>query len=104
MSSILQEIDDERSRQDAKWGEQNHPNGTGKKDFFGVSVLARAECENAFQHGHGTWRHIFYEEVMEAFAESDPQKLRAELIQALAVGKAWIECIDRQAAQANEQT
>ena len=33
--------------------------------------------------------------VGEAFAESDPDKLRTELIQVAAVAVAWIESIDR---------
>lgn len=102
VSRVMQDIAQERTRQDKKWGEQNHANGTGR-DYKALSVLARMECEVAFKHGKGTWRHILYEEVMEAFAEADPAKLRAELIQVLAVGKAWVECLERQQAQKEKE-
>jgi hypothetical protein len=35
------------------------------------------------------------EEVREAMAESDPAKLRVELVQVAAVSVAWIEALDR---------
>lgn len=61
----------------------------------------RQECEDAASNlsvsepgADVTWRHIFLEEAFEALAETDPAKLREELIQALAVGVAWIEDID----------
>jgi hypothetical protein len=45
------------------------------------------------------WVDILEEEVAEAAAESDPAKLRAELVQVAAVAVAWIEAIDRRAAK-----
>jgi hypothetical protein len=92
------EIDAERSTQDLKWGEQNHPNGTG----IGLQDLIRADnariaCDLAAKEGNLTWKHILHEEVLEAFAENDPAKLRAELMQVIAVGVAWVEAIDRAA-------
>jgi hypothetical protein len=42
-----------------------------------------------------TWADILEEEIAEALAESDPVKLRAELVQSGAVIVAWIEAIDR---------
>ena len=47
------------------------------------------------QIGQCTWLHILREEVFEAFAEDDPAKLRAELIQVAAVAVQWVEAIDR---------
>ncbi len=85
----------ERERQHAKWGEQNHPDGTGSIVAIGNATLARESCEGAFARGEGTYLHILLEEVAEAFAESDPVKLRAELVQVAAVAVAWIETIDR---------
>ena len=92
---ILPEIAAERARQDAKWGEQNHPDGTGNAGDAHVARLAKSWCDNAAKRGALTYRHILDEEVQEAFAESDPAKLRAELVQVAAVAVAWIECIDR---------
>lgn len=92
---ILGEIVAERERQDARWGEQNHPDGTGALSCVLERDKARQGCENAFQRGTGTWMHVLIEEVFEAFAEEDPAKLRAELVQVAAVAVAWIAAIDR---------
>lgn len=95
MKQILNEVEQERLRQDAKWGEQNHPDGTGAQGHKDYASAARYACEAAFRGKRGDWLHILNEEVAEAFAESDPAKLRAELIQVAAVAVAWIEAIDR---------
>jgi hypothetical protein len=105
----------ERARQDAKWGQQDHRDGTGpavrplaallanvhaQASAPWLAARAKAECEAAFAAGHGTWRHILIEEVFEAFAEEDPQRLRTELIQVAAVAQQWVESIDRRTAAA----
>jgi hypothetical protein len=88
----------EIGRQNAKWGEQNHEDGTGapvqKKDAEDL----RALCDMMFDIRQGTWRHILAEEVAEAFAESDPDLLKSELIQVIAVAKQWIMAIERRRA------
>lgn len=88
----------ERIRQDDKWGSfQSHPDGTHER-YEAQAERYRDACNEAAAHpkasGGVTWRHIFLEEVFEALTETDPAKLREELIQALAVGVAWIEDID----------
>ena len=93
---VSDEVVDERIRQDEKWGEQNHPDGTNST-FRSAAEQAKQVCDYHHRHGTGTWRHILHEEVCEAFAESDPAKLRAELIQVAAVAVAWVEAIDRRA-------
>lgn len=85
----------ERVRQDAKWGEQNHPDGTGRRCDQVSAHAQREACERAFREGWGSWSSILRAEVAEAFAESDPTLLRAELIQVAAVAVAWAEAIDR---------
>lgn len=93
--AVLDELASERRRQDDKWGEQNHPDGTGGLQQALEADKAREGCKAAFKHGSGTWMHVLIEEVFEAFAESDPAKLRVELIQVAAVAVAWAEAIDR---------
>lgn len=99
VARVLAEVRDERERQHAKWGEQNPPDGTGpqrRQDIFALDPdLAKGRCAVAFQEGRGTWAHILAEEVAEALVESDPAKLRAELVQVAAVAVQWIEAIDR---------
>lgn len=91
---VLAEVADERLRQHAKWGEQNWADGTG--DIFGgYATDFRKVCSDAAMRGAVTFRDILIEEVFEAFAETDPVRLRAELLQVAAVAVQWIEAIDR---------
>jgi hypothetical protein len=103
LQDVLAEIAEERARQDARWGEQNHPDGTGTA--YGLSAVpelsaefAKHRCDAAFARGAGSWEHILYEEFCEAMAEDDPERLRAELLQTAAVAVHWIEAIDRRQA------
>jgi hypothetical protein len=91
----------ERERQFIKWGEQNHKDGTGSTQDKTLAEFSRQACDAAFKMGLGTWADILTEEYCEALAESDPVKLRAELIQVAAVCVAWVEAIDRREAAAD---
>lgn len=111
---VLAQVAIERKRQDAKWGEQNHADGTGMAwpelviPAFGwasggnqaeqAANLVRKACQRAAKTGHTTWLHILLEEIAETFAETDPAALRVELIHTAAVAVAWVEAIDRRAA------
>lgn len=113
---VLEEVRAERARQDEKWGEQNHPDGTGpeSRPFHRTDInldlrigrevghILRAKCERAFISGTGTWLDILLEEIGEAIAAAEPGRLRVELVQAAAVIVAWIETIDRRARQQND--
>ncbi len=92
---VLEEVYAERERQQAKWGEQNHPDGTGSLHHKHAATEARRACNQAADEGYITYAHILDEEVQEAFAESDSDKLREELVQVAAVAVAWVEAIDR---------
>ncbi len=100
----LSDLSKERDAQDAKWGSQSHPNGTGpERVLFGVkSAQARDRaqrlCDFWHSSGSGTWFDILLEEVLEAFAEDDPVRIREELVQAGAVIVSWIEDMDRKQA------
>lgn len=99
--AVLSEVLAERQRQYALFGVQSFPDGTGGPSIQALSDLVRRACDQAFEQGEGTWLHIFLEEVLEALAEEDPAKIRAELLQAMGVGVQWIEDINRrQRAQA----
>ncbi|GAB2732583.1 hypothetical protein [Streptomyces bullii] len=92
---VLREVLAERARQDAKFGEQNHHDGTGNKEQQAAAESARRWCQDAFASGYGTWSDVLAEEVAEANAERDPARLRAELVQVAAVAVAWVEALDR---------
>jgi hypothetical protein len=92
---VLDEVFAERTRQDERFGEQNHPDGTGGLGDNHMATASRYACDEATKAGRLTFRHILYEEMWEAFAETDPEKLRAELVQVAAVAVSWIEAIDR---------
>lgn len=90
----------ERLAQDARWGEQNHPDGTGLHHYAKWAAEdAKIDCEMARNMGRMTWKDILNEEVAEAFAESDEGRLVEELIQVAAVAQCWIESIRRRQAR-----
>ncbi|MET9436915.1 NUDIX hydrolase [Streptomyces sp. NPDC006551] len=94
LAALMAEIDTERQRQLAKWGDQHHPDGTGITGDDERAASARHACQSMAERDLVTWRDIAHEEHLEALAESDPAKLRAELIQDIAVKCAWIADID----------
>ena len=108
---VLKEVGKERARQDQKWGEQNHPNGTADdRRMLGdvslptwgtVCYRARNLTDRLNAAGRATYLDILLEEVAEAFSESDPIRLRAELVQVAAVAVQWIEAIDRRGGGAS---
>lgn len=98
---VLNEIDAERDAQEIKFPNQHLglPDGTGKPGDAVNANYARAECQQAFDNGDGTWRHILEEEVRELYAETDPARLLAEAIQVSAVAAAWAEELHRRMYQ-----
>ena len=97
VKAFAEAIDAERQAQIAKFGDQKHPDGTGREPGKAIAAGARIACQLAAAEGTLTWRHILREEVAEAFEETDPAKLRAELLQVAAVCAAWVYDIDRRA-------
>ncbi|MGW2379284.1 hypothetical protein [Streptomyces sp. NPDC001658] len=96
---FAEDIDAERQRQLAKFGEQHHPDGTGYEGSEQHASFWRQRCQDAFAEGEGTWGHVLLEEAFEAIAESDPAKLRTELVQVAAVCAAWITDLDSRGEQ-----
>jgi hypothetical protein len=109
--SVLLDVTQERSAQDEKWGEQNHPDLVSsmnpgdpsellfrerdRKRFAQYRDEFRRAVNAAAENGTSDWTGIFLEEVYEAVSESDPAKIRAELVQVAAVAIQWVEAIDR---------
>jgi hypothetical protein len=74
---ILDEIYEERRRQEEIWGEQNHPNGTGGAFFEAMRDHMRERCQIAAKVGKVTWEHVVQEEHFEALAEEGDERLCA---------------------------
>jgi hypothetical protein len=114
LDAVLTEIADERARQDAKWGEQNHPLVDARiptldspresvASFYMVPTAewAREECQQAARDSRVTWADILLEEFcefLEAAALGDEMGARAELVQLGALAAAAIEAMDRRKA------
>ncbi|GII30227.1 hypothetical protein [Planotetraspora mira] len=103
LAKVLADVTAERVAQDAMWGVQEHPDGTGPERRPDAD-RARQAVEDAAARGLPTWRDILYEEVMEAFAEDDPEHLRAELIQVAAVAVKWVQALDQRVRPAPPRT
>lgn len=95
MDAFETEVRAERLRQDKKWGPQSFPNGTGDDLDKAFADADKRICDINAKKGTLTWRHVLQEEISKAFAESQPEKLKVELIQCAAVIKAWIEDLER---------
>ena len=93
--SILQKIQQERRRQDAKWGEQNLPIKNPWYEYEELANEAKSICETCLEDGSISWHEILQEEVAEVFAEDDPKKQAEELIQVAAVCVSMIEFLKR---------
>lgn len=111
--SIFNQIDIEREKQVAKWGEQNHPSHAGMigpGDIVQYDIPhtadARGICDARHNAGIGSWLDIALEEFAEVheaafravnpyIPTADETHIREELIQLTAVCVAWIEAIDR---------
>ena len=99
--TIIEEILEERKRQDAKWGVQNHNIINYKEanhlQYYGLpsELTAKFNCENAAKEGNLTWGDIVVEELVEALNAKNYKDMREELIQCGAVILAMIESLDR---------
>ncbi|GAA1639881.1 hypothetical protein GCM10009733_041280 [Nonomuraea maheshkhaliensis] len=102
LARVLADVAAERVAQDVRFGMQLLPDGTGGEGTAKESDEARRSTDEAAGGGRLTWRHILAEEVLEAFAESDPERLRAELIQVAAVAVKWTQALDRRPESSTE--
>jgi hypothetical protein len=93
MNLAFRSIFEERQAQNAQWGKQHHPDGTGLQ-YRAAADLARARTQAAAERDEVTWRHILEEEFWEAAAEDDPRALQEELIQVAAVAVQWFQRLE----------
>jgi hypothetical protein len=105
--AVLEKVFDERVRQVARYGHNDDlDDGTGSEaewlqplsDFPArtIEYELREEYENhEMVHGKPTWMHLVREEIAESFAEDDPERLTAELLQVAALCVSWVETIEK---------
>lgn len=93
LEPLVSEIVRERLRQEKKFPNQILPNGTSDA-FVAKANLAKNICKFAVAISELTWFDVLHEEFWEAMAETDPTKLRDELVQVAAVACRWIEALD----------
>lgn len=93
--AMLDDINDERDRQDVKWGaDREMIDGTGRAGSIDDAQRYTDLTDARAKNGVLSWFDILLEEVYEAGAETDPVKLRKELVQVAASAGVWIEAID----------
>lgn len=99
--AIIDEIEAERARQRAKYPDcESLPDGTGGGGYETWRTIAQNSCDRAYREGRITHAYIFEEEVQEVLAETDPAKLRVELVQVAALCFKWISDLDRRSVKA----
>lgn len=121
---VVNEVVEEHRRQDAKWGEQNHPSlcsGALADVFSGHTPVFIVEVAMELPHpeyvkslvnerlqkqtvGYADIALEEFTEVVEAAAldardGGNEDRTRTELVQLAAVCVAWVEAIDRRAAK-----
>lgn len=85
-----------RDKNRLKWGEQNHPNGTGPNpDRIARRAAAQTLVDQGMKNGTVTYNNILLEEVAELACESDDAKVLAELLDVAAVAQDWADSILR---------
>lgn len=96
-AKVLAEVDTERTRQDAKWGQQDHPFVRVGLRYLCMSGAegARYRCDKRFSEKKGSYADILLEEVYEAIDADSEADARAELVQVAAVAVQAIQAIDR---------
>lgn len=113
---MLRDLKAELARQDEKFGEQNHEDGTAPDlSFFGQNAKDALHCvRQELDHRNNVgrrlyikegdlreysappiWALILLEEVLEALVETDPVELSKELNQVAAVCLQWRKAIER---------
>lgn len=91
---MLRDVATERARQDARWGEQNHPVGNDTRRVEAAEYFRRT-CDQAAVDGTCTWALILLEEVYEAISAATETEAEEELIQVAAVAVNAVESIRR---------
>jgi NTP pyrophosphatase (non-canonical NTP hydrolase) len=100
---VLLDVYAERARQDLVWGKQTHHYGTSQTLYSPWERRYKQQYTAETRTRRGpSWTTILLEEAFEAAAETDLERLRAELVQVAAVAVNAIENIDRDLKAEND--
>jgi hypothetical protein len=99
---VIQDVLKERQEQVRRYGlNADTPDGTGPETrwllpYTSVSAREieadlRADYEEFEEEAPVTWVHLLREELAEAFAESEPERLYEEVLQVAALAVSWLE-------------
>lgn len=104
---VLADVNLERVRQTRRYDNAETVDGTGPETRWllpytndsatEIEAALRGDYVDFEDEAPVTWVHLVREEVAEAFTETDPEALRAELIQVAALCVSWVEQIDHRA-------
>jgi hypothetical protein len=105
--AVLDLVLAERREQEARYGVANevHLDGTNPETrwLLPYTFDAATEIQKALRTDYEefeeenwapTWLHLVREEIAEAFQETDPTRLAAELVQVAALCVSWVERLD----------
>ena len=90
---ILHDIITETARAE-KLHAKDYPDGTSA-NLTPLAQQFRMLAEAKEDVGMVTWADVLGEETAEAISETDPARLRAELVQVASVAVRWIASLDR---------
>lgn len=95
---VLDEVYGLRVDQNRNWGYDwlCHPDGTSDR-FRAIADTTRWREQEAAGKGTVTWQQILDADTAAAYAETDPARLREQLLRVAATAVAWCEALDRRA-------
>lgn len=96
LEGVLDEIAVRRARQRTVVGLDEHtlPDGTGQHPETIDADVARMACDQAAEGGCLDWLHIVRAAAAQAYAETRPTQLRADLVDLAAYATGWIQALD----------
>lgn len=109
--AVLAQVFTERHAQVAKYGMNDDLHDGSGPDTVWLSPFTPARASTIeevlrqdyigyeLETGNPTWVHLIREEVAEAFAEADPERLAEELIQVAALCVSWVEHLAKRGAK-----
>lgn len=71
-----------------------HPDGTGTPETADALAEIRGALDRARSAGAVSWRLLLMERVLTAFAERNPEQLRAELVNTASMAISWVADLD----------